>query len=102
MYGEQFNKYFLYAIGEIILIVLGILIALQIDTWNTHKNEIDGLIKSFEQIEQSLEVDLSNINDVIRYHTAASEAAKNAKIDQNATTDHFRLHRKGSFSTSGA
>lgn len=32
----------------------------------------------------------------------AISSAKNAKIDQNATTDHFRLHRKGSSSTSGA
>ena len=34
-------------------------------------------------------------------HLAIS-AAKNAKIDQNATNDHFRLHLKESSSTSGA
>jgi len=27
-------KYFKYAIGEIILVVIGILIAIQINTWN--------------------------------------------------------------------
>ena len=76
---DRFRKYALYAFGEIILIVIGILIALQIDTWNTHKNEIDGLIKSFEQIEESLVVDLSHINEVIKYHKTASESAKSAK-----------------------
>jgi hypothetical protein len=30
-------KYFKYAIGEIILVVLGILIALQINNWNESK-----------------------------------------------------------------
>ena len=28
------GKYFKYAIGEIVLVVIGILIALQINTWN--------------------------------------------------------------------
>mgnify|MGYP003676018979 CR=1 FL=1 len=31
---NRFSKYLLYAIGEIILVVIGILIALQINTWN--------------------------------------------------------------------
>ncbi|SFN86850.1 hypothetical protein SAMN04487989_105103 [Bizionia echini] len=31
---HQVNKYLLYAIGEIILVVIGILIALQINNWN--------------------------------------------------------------------
>lgn len=37
--SEQFNKYLLYALGEIILVVIGILIALQINNLNEeHKN----------------------------------------------------------------
>lgn len=32
-------RYFKYAIGEIILVVIGILIALQINNWNTQKKE---------------------------------------------------------------
>ncbi|MEM9000634.1 MAG: DUF6090 family protein [Bacteroidota bacterium] len=35
---NKFTKYLLYALGEIILVVIGILIALQINTWNTNKN----------------------------------------------------------------
>jgi hypothetical protein len=33
------GKYVKYAIGEIVLVVIGILIALQINTWNTHRIE---------------------------------------------------------------
>ena len=32
------TKYFKYAIGEIILVVIGILIALRINNWNETKN----------------------------------------------------------------
>ena len=33
------GRYFKYAIGEIILVVLGILIALQINNWQQHKKD---------------------------------------------------------------
>ncbi|MFP4845285.1 DUF6090 family protein [Winogradskyella sp. PE311] len=37
MSENKTGKYFKYAIGEIILVVIGILIALQINTWNNNK-----------------------------------------------------------------
>lgn len=40
MLGEnRFAKYLLYAVGEIVLVVIGILIALQINTWKSEKLE---------------------------------------------------------------
>jgi len=36
---NTFSKYLLYAIGEIILVVIGILIALQINNWKEHKQK---------------------------------------------------------------
>ncbi|MEM1337138.1 MAG: DUF6090 family protein [Bacteroidota bacterium] len=35
---SKFSNYLLYALGEIILVVLGILLALQINTWSTEKS----------------------------------------------------------------
>ena len=37
---DNFRKYLLYAIGEILLVVIGILIALLINNWNDEKNNI--------------------------------------------------------------
>jgi hypothetical protein len=34
------SKYFKYAIGEIVLVVIGILIALQINNWNENKKSL--------------------------------------------------------------
>ncbi|WP_162919882.1 DUF6090 family protein [Hanstruepera ponticola] len=34
---NKFDKYLLYAIGEIILVVFGFLIALQINNWNEER-----------------------------------------------------------------
>ena len=36
---NKFSKYLLYAIGEIILVVIGILIALSINNWNEDRKE---------------------------------------------------------------
>jgi len=72
---NKFSKYLLYAIGEIFLVVIGILIALQINTWNKNKIEAqkeynalvqmkDGLITDKVKIEAELidiEKDLSSI-----------------------------------------
>jgi hypothetical protein len=35
--GNKFSKYLIYAIGEIILDVIGILIALSINNWNENR-----------------------------------------------------------------
>lgn len=52
---NRFSKYLIYAIGEIVLVVIGILIALQINNWNENekiKTEerilITGLIQNIE------------------------------------------------------
>ncbi|MBX2872902.1 MAG: hypothetical protein KTR30_12400 [Saprospiraceae bacterium] len=39
--GNRFSKYFLYAVGEIFLVVVGILIALQVNTINERKNRYE-------------------------------------------------------------
>lgn len=58
----QTIKYFKYAIGEVFLVVIGILIALQINNWNEQQkvksNEI-GLLNTFKK---SFEKDLINID----------------------------------------
>jgi len=52
---NRFGKYLLYAIGEIVLVVIGILIALKINNWNTDRKN-DALKRSYYvQILQDLE-----------------------------------------------
>lgn len=37
---KKFSKYLLYAVGEIVLVVIGILIALQLNDWNDHRKQL--------------------------------------------------------------
>ena len=55
------GKYLKYAIGEIILVVIGILIALQINNWNQRKLEQAALSGYLTSISQNIKVDIENI-----------------------------------------
>lgn len=78
---NRFSKYLLYAIGEVVLVVIGILIALQVNTWNEFRKDrikenqiLIDLKKSLNadienqlnpNISQIVE-DLSNVNSIIK------------------------------------
>ncbi len=51
------GKYFKYAIGEIVLVIIGILIALQLNEWNGQRIEIKTLNNNLEYIIEDLIVD---------------------------------------------
>jgi len=61
------GKYLKYAIGEIILVVIGILIALQINNWNENKNNNARIKTLFNQVLQDLEQDIKTIDGTLFY-----------------------------------
>ena len=60
--GEnRFSKYMLYAIGEIILVVIGILIALQINNWNEARRNTKTENEYYCRLLEDFELDRQNI-----------------------------------------
>lgn len=53
----RIDKYIKYAFGEIVLVVAGILIALQINNWNQHRQDKEFEITMLREIKTSLESD---------------------------------------------
>ena len=51
---NRISKYLLYAIGEIILVVIGILIALQINNWSTDQKNREKEIDLLTEMRQNL------------------------------------------------
>jgi hypothetical protein len=71
---NKFSKYLLYAVGEILLVVIGILIALQIDTWNeARKNRIYEK-QVLAQIKLNLMQDRNTLECIAKNFQGAIEA----------------------------
>lgn len=69
------SKYLRYAIGEIALVVVGILIALSIDNWNENRKEriqLEGYLKT---IEKNIKSDTVEINFMQRRYVRYNEFA---------------------------
>lgn len=86
------GRYFKYAIGEIILVVIGILIALQINNWNENRNnrkEEKTILKALQtEISENqliLTLDLEKHNSVFRLIKELSDyiSPEPEKIDDN-------------------
>jgi hypothetical protein len=65
---DKTSKYFKYAIGEITLVVIGILIALQINNWNENNNKKKQLNNIYTIIDQNFKTDLKNITNSIAFY----------------------------------
>jgi len=86
------SKYFKYAIGEIILVVIGILIALSINNWNENRKQKTIEKVYIENIKTDLELNLKSLQKYIaeRNKTVASvevvlaffEARKNIDVNK--------------------
>ena len=61
------SRYFKYAIGEIILVVIGILIALQINNWNNERIDRQREKKYLTNITKDLKKDLDRLDFLIKF-----------------------------------
>ncbi|MBD0852024.1 DUF6090 family protein [Maribacter arenosus] len=94
----RFSKYLLYAIGEIILVVIGILIALQINNWNEdqkkkalERNMLENLVENLEQNCDRLK---SRIQAISYYRESGSviiSAIENKLNDQDSLENYFHF-----------
>ncbi|WP_445384911.1 DUF6090 family protein [Robiginitalea sp. IMCC44478] len=73
---NKFSKYLLYAIGEIVLVVIGILIALQLNNWNDTLKERSVEIKILQEILSNLEHDLVEIRSDIGLMDSVNKASE--------------------------
>lgn len=71
------QKYILYALGEILLVVLGILIALQINNWNTGKKDAADEAYILHEILDNLKEDSSQLSYIVERRKIAQAGVDN-------------------------
>lgn len=90
---NRFNKYLIYAIGEIVLVVIGILIALQINNWNERKKDRDFEIKMLKELKVALVNDFGHyIRMTQRVRRADSSAVKLIQYYHNKVSLHDSMY----------
>lgn len=65
MAENKFGKYLIYAIGEILLVVIGILIALNVNNFNENRKQEAKIIEAFKEIHRDLSEDILESNGLI-------------------------------------
>ena len=65
---SKYKQYFIYAIGEILLVAIGILIAVQVNNWNTSQKRNVLEKQMLREVKVGLEADLSDININLKGH----------------------------------
>jgi hypothetical protein len=73
---NKFSKYLIYAIGEIFLVVLGILIALQINNWNENRKQQNKLQQNYHEILADLKRERDYANFIINKFEGQRKAYK--------------------------
>lgn len=77
---NKFSNYFVYAFGEIVLVVIGILIALQINNWNQSKKDDHALKEYLVKIKSHTIEDLYKLDSITRGRTRIAELCKKARV----------------------
>jgi hypothetical protein len=67
--NDNLRKYLGYAAGEIVLVIVGILIALQIDAWYDDKQVRTNLNAQLRSVAESISQDLAGIANLKRHRT---------------------------------
>lgn len=86
---NKVSKYILYAIGEIILVVIGILIALQINSSNELKNQKEKAKSNLIQIHKELAETISNTDFFIEDYRK-KDSMLHIILDSKVTYDDYK------------
>ena len=62
---SKFFRYLKYGIGEIILVVIGILIAIQLDNWNEDRIAAENTKILFQEVSDELAMNIENIDRIL-------------------------------------
>ncbi len=66
--SKNTRDYLIYAIGETLLVVIGILLALQINNWNQQTKNQEKINSIYQEILNDLSDDIPEINHIIKFY----------------------------------
>jgi len=99
MEKNKTGKYLKYAIGEIVLVVIGILIALSINNWN-EQTKIEAKIDAiFKNVLEELSKNIDNSNNLIKFYQTKDTIFNLVLNDKLTYNDYANPKIEGIFNT---
>jgi hypothetical protein len=86
------TKYFKYAIGEIVLVVIGILIALSINNWNENRKQKETTYNIYQIIKEDITSDIIEINAFVEDYESIRKPAFEVVIYKNPSKEEYFKH----------
>ena len=90
MNNKKVLNYLGYSIGEIILVVIGILIAVSLNNWNEKEQEKKKLDNIFATIKKDLENDIAEIDKILEYHKSRKSSFNKILHDSMTKEDYLK------------
>ncbi len=84
------GKYLKYAIGEIVLVVFGILIALSINNKNEERKAAENTMHLFKQVHKELQYNIKSANNIINIYRDKDSLAYKV-INKKVSKEEYRL-----------
>ena len=91
---NKFSRYLIYAVGEIVLVIIGILIALQINNANETRIKQKTVNEIFEQIQEELASTIEEANNVIEFSRSKDSLiylVLNERVNYNDYIENYSL-----------
>ena len=88
------GKYFKYAVGEILLVVIGILIALQINNWNEKRKNEEKVNILLLKIQKDLESDINEVMSLARFYSR-KDSLINLVLSNKLTKEDYQSPSSG-------
>ncbi|NRD19784.1 hypothetical protein HNV08_06960 [Winogradskyella eckloniae] len=86
---NKFSKYLLYAIGEIVLVIIGILIALQINNKNEQRKSENKIVSILKEVQHDLGLDIQKSDELIAYYKT-QDSIINLILTDKLTYDDYK------------
>ncbi len=85
---NKFSKYLLYAIGEIILVVIGIMIALQFNNRNEQRKSLNVVTETIKALEVDLLYNFDDVSSVLNFYKTQDLICKQVLFDELTLNDY--------------
>lgn len=89
-YTKRISKYFLYAFGEIVLVIIGILIALYINNWNQERQQTNKVEAILQELLKDLETDIIRSGEALELQRNKDSLIQLVLLDAVTIDDYKR------------